>query len=299
LFGGLIDIEGGRTELDQVALQDPIYCQFESNGSCGQPDIMGKIINSSFYPVAIWGGRVNLAPTAKTYLSVGLYDNDPSDSRALNHGFNFSLAGSNGVMIPLEAGYQTTLANDSYPRRFDVGVVFDRTPYGYTTYNAATQSLGSTPAYGREMFYAQARQMVYRPDLKSPRGLTVFGALVIGPDSSQPADWDVTVGATDLGPFAARPLDSFGIGLDFTHYRRAFLDQLQSYRVGALGGSQRPASGLIMSEIHYDVAVTPWLNIMPNVQYIVNPDGLGTLPYPKANLPNAWVFGLQFRVALK
>jgi porin len=299
LFGGMVDVEAGRTELGNFALQDPIYCQFQSNALCGEPDIMGKDINASFYPVAIWGGRVKVAPIDKTYLSVGLFDSDPTDSAPKYHGFNFSAAGSNGALIPVEAGYETTFANDSYPRRYDIGVVFDRTPYAYTTYNAATQSLGTTPAYGREMLYAQFRQMIYRPDLKSQCGLTVFGALIVGPDAGQPSDFDVTLGAVDLGPFAARPLDSLSAAIDLTHYRRAFVDQLAAYRLGALGGSQRPASSLVMGELNYNVAVTPWLNIVPNVQYIVHPDGQGALPYPKANLPNAWVLGLQFRVALK
>jgi porin len=299
LFGGLIDLQGGRTELDQVALQDPIYCQFQSNAICGQPDIMGKIITASFYPVAIWGARATIAPFAKTYMTIGLYDNDPTDSLPSHHGFDFGLEGSRGALIPVEAGYQTTLENDSYPRRYDVGAVIDRTPYSYTTYNPATMSLGSTEGHGREMLYAQFKQMVYRPDMKSPRGLTLFGAFIVGPDSTQPSDYDVTMGAVYLGPFAARPLDSLGAAVDLTHYRGRFIDQLQAYRIGALGGSQRPSSALIMSELHYDVAVTSWLNIMPNVQYIVNPDGLGTLPYPKANLPNAWVFGIKFAAVFK
>jgi len=299
LFGGLVNIEVGRTEIDQVALQDPIYCEFQSNGFCGQPDIMGKVINASFYPVAIWGGHVTLAPTAKTYLTVGLFDSDPADSLPRDHGFDFSFMGSQGVLIPVEFGYQTTFADDAYPRRFDVGAVFDRTPYGYTTYDAATQQLGSNSGFGRSMLYAQAKQMVYRPDMTSQRGLTVFGAVVLGPDAHQPADYNVTAGAVYLGPFDTRPLDSLGVAIGDTHYRDSFIDQLYAYRIGALGGGQRPHNDMIMTEIHYNVAATSWLNVMPNIQYIVNPDGLGTLPYPKANLPNALVFGLKFNIALQ
>jgi hypothetical protein len=33
---------------------------------------------------------------------------------------------------------------------------------------------------------------------------------------------------------------------------------------------------------------------MPNFQYVINPDGLGSLGYPRANEKNAMVFGLQF-----
>jgi carbohydrate-selective porin OprB len=102
-----------------------------------------------------------------------------------------------------------------------------------------------------------------------------------------------------LGPFDTRPLDSLGVAIGDTHYRDSFIDQLYAYRIGALGGGQRPHNDMIMTEIHYNVAATSWLNVMPNIQYIVSPDGLGTLPYPKANLPNALVFGLKFNIALQ
>jgi porin len=196
-------------------------------------------------------------------------------------------------------GYETTFANDDHPRRYDIGAVFDRTPYSFTTYDAATQQLGSTDAYGRTMLYAQAKQMVYRPDADSKRGLTLFGALVVGPDAHQPVDYDVTLGGVYLGPFASRPSDSFGAAIDDTHYRNGFIDQFQAYRANVLGGAQRPASDLIMTEIHYDFAVTSWIDVMPNFQYIVNPDGLGGQAYPKANLPDAFVVGLKFNVVLQ
>jgi porin len=216
-----------------------------------------------------------------------------------NHGFDFGLGGSRGALIPVEVGYETTLANDPYPRRYDIGAVIDRTSYDSVTYNPASMTMGSTAGHGREMIYGQARQVVYRPDMTSPRGVTLFGAVIVGPDSNQPVDYDVTGGAVYLGPFAARPLDSIGIAADLTHYRSRFIDQLLDYRISALGGSQRPSSMLVMTELHYQFAVTSWLNIMPDVQYIFNPDGLGTLPYPKANLPNAWVFGIKFAAEWK
>lgn len=296
LLDGLVDVQVGRTELGQVALQDPIYCDFQSNAFCGEPNIMGKIINASFYPVPIWGGLATIKPTPKTYFNFGLYDNAPEQSLPQYHGLNFSITPSQGALIPLEAGYQTTFANDDLPRRYDVGVVFDRTPYSYTTYDAATQQLGSSNAFGRSMVYFQARQMVYRPERVSERGLTLFGAFILGPDANQPANYNVTLGAVYKGPVAARPMDTIGVAIGDTHYRDAYIGQLYAYRVQALHGSQRPSNDLVMAEIHYKGAPTPWLTVMPNIQYVANPDGLGALPYPRSNLRNAWVFGMQIEI---
>ena len=104
-------------------------------------------------------------------------DNPPTESEPQYHGVNFSIDATERAQIPLEAGYQTTFKNDEYPRRYDIGHMFDRTPYTYMTYDLATKQLGSTNAFGRTMLYAQAKQMVYRPDMTSQRGLTLFGAV--------------------------------------------------------------------------------------------------------------------------
>jgi porin len=296
LLGGIVDLQFGRTELGGVAFQDPIYCEFQSNNFCGEPAVMGKLINASYYPVPVWAGYATITPTAKTYFILGLFDNAPTESEPQYHGVNFSIDASEGAQIPLEAGYQTTFKNDNYPRRYDVGVILDRTPYSFTTYDPATKQLDSTDGFGRTMLYAQAKQMVYRPDMTSERGLTVFGAVAFGPDANQQANYGITAGAVYLGPFASRPMDSIGVAVGDTHYRDSYIDQLYAYRVNALDGSQRPASDLIMAEINYKVAPTPWLSVMPNIQYIDNPDSLGALPYPRSNLRNAFVFGLQIEV---
>ncbi len=291
LLNGMIDITAGRTELDQLTLNDPIYCHFQSNAICGQPDIMGKIINASFWPVAVWGGRVVVSPVQDWYVKAGIADNDPVDSASPHHGFDWGTGHSKGVEIPLELDYQTSFADDAYPRRYDVGVVFDRTPYTYDQFTPVSKT-----GYGRTMLYVQAKQMVYRPDMNSQRGLTVFGAAVFGPDSNQVADYNISAGAVYQGPMASRPADSAGFLISDTHYRGSFINELYNYRVTTLGGSQRPASSLMMMEADYDAYLTPWLDVMPNVQYIVHPDGLGSRAYPKSNLPDAFVVGLQFNV---
>ena len=296
LFGDMLDIQAGRTELDQVVLQDPIYCHFQSNAFCGQPDIMGKIINASFYPVPVWGADAVVRPMKDIYFRGGAYDSNAAESEPGHHGFDFAFDHAQGALFPFEGGYETTFADDTYPRRYDAGVVFDRTPYTYPVYQSATKTMGSAGADDREMIYFQGKQMVLRPDPNAQRGLTLFGAAVFGPDAHQVADYNLTAGAVYQGPLKSRPDDSVGIAVGDTHYRSNFLNQLQAFQIGALGGSQRPAANLVMTEIDYDAFVTKWFDVMPNLQYIVNPDGLGALPYPRSNLRDAFVVGIQFNI---
>jgi porin len=53
----------------------------------------------------------------------------------------------------------------------------------------------------------------------------------------------------------------------------------------------------IMMELNYGAQVTPSIRMMPNLQYIVNPDQSGE-PTRKTNIPDAFVVGLKFTVDL-
>ena len=298
LFGGVLDIQGGRTEIGQVAFQDPIYCDFQTNAICGEPPIMGKDSNSSFYPVPVWGAWATVTPAKDFYALTGVFDNDPGQANPAHQSFDWGLDQSQGAQIPVEAGYQTSFADDDYPRRYDVGAIFDQSPYAHTEFDAATASLDSVGARDRSLIYLQAKQMVFRPDMREPRGLTAFGAVAYGPDNTQPVDYSLTAGAVYQGLFASRPKDTLGVVISETHYRDNFITQLYDFRLAALGGTERPASDLVMTEVNYDAFATDWFDVMPNVQYIVNPDGLGNQVYPKSNLNDAFVVGIQVHINL-
>jgi hypothetical protein len=79
------------------------------------------------------------------------------------------------------------------------------------------------------------------------------------------------------------------------HYNKSFLNSLYGQCM-AEGGTQRPDSNLIMMELNDTAQLTPWLNMTPNLQYVVNPDGQGALAYPVKTIKNAFVVGLQFQI---
>jgi porin len=53
----------------------------------------------------------------------------------------------------------------------------------------------------------------------------------------------------------------------------------------------------IMMELNYDAAVTPAVKIMPNLQYIIDPDQSAE-PFRTKSIPNAFVVGVKFVIDL-
>lgn len=296
LFADRVNILLGRSTLARYALYDPIYSHFMSNGIDGNPPILAKNTNISSTQVPVWMGMVTIKPTENTYVKFGAEENNPVSTKLPHHGFDFSFAHENGAIGWGELGYQTTFATSDYPSHYDIGVAIDRSPYSYTLYSAATKTLKSGEAYGRSMPYIQFQQMVYRPSLHSHAGLTLFGLASFGPSHLQTVNYNIVGGASYQGAIPSRPNDFIDIMVSNTNYRGRYLNQYYQYRVNVQGSSQQPYHSLIMTEINYDAKVTPWMDVMPNFQYIIHPDGLGFHGYPSHNVKNALVFGLYFNI---
>jgi porin len=291
LLNKMVDVEFGRTDMPDDFIVSPFYCDFQSNAACGNPSILGKDTGTQFYPQAVWGGRIKIDPTPNVYVKTGIYQSVPSVPSDAGHGFNWGTANSNGFLFPVEVGYTNTTPGAAEPNQYDAGVIFDRSHFSAPYYSTTSPEL-----YGRTLIYLQAQQMLYQVAPDSPRGLYGFAVGLFGASGGrQPANFSAEGGLVFQGPLANRPLDTLGFLVNDVHYNNRYLNSYYQQRVAA-GGTQSPANNLVMFELNYAAQVTPWLNVMPNMQYIINPDGLGGLSYPTSNEKNAFVLGLQFVV---
>ncbi|NNM56923.1 carbohydrate porin [Acidocella sp.] len=290
-IGKWLDIVVGRDDLDNNFIGYDFLCDFQSNASCGNTGLMGYDTSMQFNPAAVWGGRIGITPTPNTYFRVGLYQSYPAINPPRNHGFDWSMNNSAGFELPIELGYVDTTPGATQQNKYDVGVVFDRVNFSASYYNAA-----ATEQYGRTLLYAQAQQMIYQVKPNSPRGLYVFGTAMYSPDGEkQVANYSVEGGAVFQGPFSSRPNDYVGFMAADAHYNNSFLGSIFATRQ-LEGGTEFPASNLVMLELNYSAQLNSWLNLMPNLQYVINPDGQGGAGIPVENEKSALVVGLQFNV---
>lgn len=301
LFDDHLEFSVGRLDVSNDFGGSSFFCEFQTAAVCGKPSFFGQDNALTFFPVPTWGGRFAIKPTRNTYVQVGAYELDPSQSQRNHHGFDFGAEQSTGVVVPFELGYQTTFRSDAMPRHYLIGGFHDNSDFADPFFDeaggsAALSGRAHRTDSGRTSFYAVFDQMVWRPDPNAEQGLFMFGAVAAATASTQTANHFLELGVVDRGPFADRENDTIGFVVTDMKFGSRTLDAIVDARKAA-GGSGRPPSNEVMMELNYGAQVTSWLRLVPNLQGIVNPDQINE-PRRKTNIPDAFVVGFKFVIGL-
>ncbi len=259
------DITFGRTNPTFDFAFSDISCSFVGV-ICAQPTSWYFNNNNIAYPSSTWGGRANIQITPEVYIRGGIYQNADQQGEFRNAGFNWGV-NSPGAFYPVEVGYQTSAKAVQYPAKYDVGFYVNSSSY--------TKQDGT--AGGRNAFWAQFQQAVWRPSPDSGHILSVFGGAIIY-NGNSPQWGQYYGGLYDQGPFPTRLRDTVGfIASVFTN-----------------NSAYNPnKSTQTTFELNYGYSVIPGITVKPYTQYVLNPANSGAAigsPQPK----NAWLIGVQF-----
>ena len=189
----------------------------------------------------------------------------------------------NGVFVPVEIGYKTDFSSSSYPSQYDVGGFYDNTGYNYSgqmfAKTGALEPMASIATTApREGVWAQAAQMVWRPDMNSKRGITLFGEVEAMVNGYVPIQDEVDAGMVWRGPFAQRPNDS----LNFVSEYYKLGNELVNYQTGTvIAGNSHMANSMEIEQVTYNAVIAPGLVLAPFFEYIINPNGGGAAPTVK------------------
>ena len=104
-------------------------------------------------------------------------------------------------------------------------------------------------------------QYLWQPDDDPKRGIGLFFSFGASDGNPNPIQYSYLMGIGGKGIVPGRPHDAFGIGWARTQFSDQFLPLLRE-RLG-LGLNHEDAI-----EMYYTAAVTPWLNLSPNLQII-------------------------------
>jgi porin len=299
---GKINVLVGRGAVNSYFNNSPFNCVFMSNTSCLTAYGGISDIGITAYPNSSWTAKVRYAIDRRWYVQTGVFDYNNDLNVAGKGGLDFSLGKGTGVLIANEVGYQTTFADERLPRRYKIGLYLN-TDGGTSLYydrNGNSAALSKLPrvALGgnRVGLYVMADQTIQRAEGKSRRNLALFGRVFINVGNVAQLDWFASGGFVKTGTFKGRDSDTIGFLLTNTHFSDQQIWYLRDLRRRA-GGSGSPKANEIIGEINYGFAALPGVRILPNIQYVINPDPIYATTR-KTDVPSAIVLGLRVDVRL-
>jgi porin len=146
---------------------------------------------------------------------------------------------------------------------------------------------------GSWMVYYNFDQYLYEPKKGSGQGLGIFGRVGASDGNPNPMHYFFSFGVGGKGIIPSRPLDRFGVGYYYMDVRNPTFSGLHGRERELL----RDEYGV---EAFYNIAITPWLQLTPDIQ-VIKPaqkdfvDTEGLVPVRK-NVDTTTVLGLRLQM---
>ncbi|MGH9515297.1 MAG: carbohydrate porin [Terriglobales bacterium] len=236
------------------------------------------------YPMGAPGLRLAVAPVNWLSYQGAIFQGNPFAQNVNRYGFRWNLNASNGYFSIHELNFHVNQGSGSgtLPGTIKIGGWFDTAPDP----NGSTQP-------GDYGFYFVVDQMLYRvpqPELRndgkqtaasSPtsKGLGIFSHMGFCPPDSSSINFYVDGGLNYKGLFPTRDDDVLGVAFAYGHLGNNPQDNERSSNPGYE----------IVFEATYQMELTPWLALQPDLQYVIHPSG--------TDIGNALVLGAQATVS--
>ena len=146
---------------------------------------------------------------------------------------------------------------------------------------------------GNFSVYAVMDQMVWRAGPGDPRSIGIFVRPEGAPGDRNLIDFSIDAGVTLQAPFAGRDKDTLGIAYSYAKIGNAAsgFDRDKAFFTGT---SYPVRSGESVIELTYQAQITPWWQLQPDFQYIIDPGGGIQNPLvPSRSIGDEAVFGLR------
>jgi porin len=291
LFEDRLNLAYGRLAATEDFLTSPLYCQFITNGICGQPPspFFNLPDGITAYPAAVWGVRAKAKPAPETYVQAGVYDGDVAQRNDAGednnkHGTNLTF-GDNGALILSEVGYTPEQGLFALPGHYKLGGYYHTGDFRNVAedVDGGNRFVSGRPGdgfSGNSGVYLLLDQTVYREAGTRSQGLTLFSVFVYSPDDEHNViPYYASAGMIYEGLIASRPSDKTAFGV----HNAWFSDALSDARAEA--GLERQDTETTL-ELNHQVQITPAVYVRPAVQYVITPNG-------QDDIDNAFVVGFE------
>lgn len=297
-FDNGLSITAGRAPVNSYFNNSPLNCVFMSNAMCLTPYGAITDLGITAYPNSSWAGILRYDVNDRWYVQGGAFDYNNELNKAGKNGLDFSVGEGTGTITAYEVGYQTSFANDRLPRAYRLGMYRNsdggKSPYYDASGNSAALSGRPTAMQdgARAGWFGMADQTVWRGEGK--RNLALFARAYVNTGNEAPVDQFVSAGFVKTGTFAGRDQDTLAMFVSNTHFSDQQIGFLRDRRARN-GGTGAPSADEIIAELSYGWAVHKGIRLMPNLQYVVNPDPIYA-PTRTTDIPDALIVGLRVDV---
>ena len=296
LFGDALSLRLGELAIDTEFFISESGTLF-LNSCFGAPPIIGANFNAPAYPLAAPGVRLEWKITPSVLVRAGAFSGDPGDSQRTNtHGGRISFTDKTGLLTLAEAVYQTGAGvkdtpEAGLPGTFKLGGFYHSGEFADVSNNGATHR-------GIAGVYAVVDQALYRESTASrtsakdakttadsadaEQGLNFFtrGGTALPEDRNLVTGY-LEAGLTYKGLLPGRDSDTLGCACTCTCISRDARGD---------AGEALTSHHETVLEASYQAAITDWLTVQPDFQYIIRPGATG-------RLPNATVIGARFTLS--
>ncbi|MGL4540685.1 MAG: carbohydrate porin [Candidatus Rhabdochlamydia sp.] len=281
-YEDLFSLKAGRLCGGNDFLASPFYAKYVSNAFCGNP--IGIFFNVPFtaYPNSTWGAYLSFKPHESFLIKGAIYNANSYISKNKYHGTNFTFHSTQGALLITEWAYLFNQLDCGLPGNYKIG--------GYYTTGTSPKFIKDTQK-GNYGYYFLFDQMLYQKEGKD-QGLTYFLALLFAPKDRNRFPFFFSTGLVYQGISENRPLDSISCGIAQGSYSSDLRSiQKKTYSIEGSQFGNHPQTTETVLELNYWFQINKWLALTPDLQYIINPKGYGTIK-------NALVLGMQVSIEI-
>jgi porin len=246
------------------------------------------------YPQATWGIRTRIQFEKQWYAMASVLNGDPTLGENHKHGLDWSMRGPYFAIG--EIGYQYNQGTHAagLPGNYKIGAYYDNgifTDFLHDINGGLAPLTGLTyrTTRGSSGFYVLVDQMIYRRgDTQSQQGLTSFASFLAAPDQSiNMMPLFINGGLVYRGLIPNRESDVAGLGIIYGKISNKLREA--EHLLQQMGTPASSQYFEMVTELTYSIQVAHWLQVQPDVQYIIKPGATGTIP-------NALVLGFQLTI---
>jgi porin len=314
-----LDIKIGQQSLDQEFMVSSNALLFV-NTMFGWPMVPSADLpgGGPAYPLSDLGVRAQWrTPIDSVKILAGVFNGSPirnnnaADSqRADRWGTSFPLDG--GVLAIAELQYSYPAIGvmsygDESPLSgtYRLGAWYDSEQFADQRYDNTGVSLADSSTgvarlhNGNYSIYGVADQMIMRSSTDPNRNLSTFLRVMGTPETDRNfIDFSANFGFNLTDPLPYRTDDTFGIGMGYARVSNYAVGLAEDNEIANDTFAPQGRSETFL-EATYQYQLYPWMQLQPDVQYVMNPGGGIVNPSnPTRTIKDEWVFGVRAIIQL-